>query len=162
MRYNRIYDCSLSEGDGFRVALFLQGCDIHCEGCFNKCAWDYSKGKEFTDEVVYKILRALESDFIRGLSILGGEPLSDCNLVELRKFIHLVRTTYPDKEIWLWTGHHFEDLSTEQLQCLDEVDTVISEPFSFKDRDRSLRYAGSRNQRMWSHSHINEWEEVDM
>lgn len=149
MRYSKIYDCSISEGPGCRVSLFLQGCNLHCPGCFNAQTWDFSGGKEFTEDVANKIIDLLGKSWCKGLSILGGEPLSRCNLHALYHFLCRVRETYPEKDIWMWTGHHAEDLDFEQSKVLDCVDALISEPFDKSKKVRTLKYAGSYNQRMW-------------
>lgn len=160
MNYATIKNNDIADGLGVRVALFVSGCPIHCEGCHNKEAWDYNYGKPFTKETVDEILAMCEKDHIDGLSILGGEPLAIdnieevCNLiVSFRKKFHFTKT------IWLYTGFRFEDLPVKagvrnfvDFLCT-WVDVIVDGPFIQEKKNVSLNYRGSSNQNIRVISH---------
>lgn len=160
MNYATIKNNDIADGLGVRVALFVSGCPIHCEGCHNKEAWDYNYGKPFTKETVDEILTMCEKDSISGLSILGGEPLAIdnieevCNLiVSFRKKFHFTKT------IWLYTGFRFEDLPIKAgVQNFVDflctwVDVIVDGPFIQEKKNLLLNYRGSSNQNIHVFSH---------
>lgn len=110
MRYAQIRDLDISNGKGIGIALFVQGCSFHCDGCFNKETWDYSGGFEFGEEEVETILELLNRPFIKRLSILGGEPLSSPNVDGVYSLIKTVKKKYSNIDIWLYTGYDFEEV----------------------------------------------------
>lgn len=138
----------ISNGPGIRVSLFTQGCDIHCKGCFNYKLWNFKNGKEFTDKTINKIIELCNSEHIKGLSILGGEPLSMVNLKDLEKLIITFKTTYPTKDIWLWTGYIYENLNDTQKHLVSLVDVLVDGPFIKELADPTLQFRGSKNQRI--------------
>ena len=79
MNYATIKKTDVANGPGVRVSLFVSGCTHHCKGCFNSVAWDFQYGQAYTLETEQEILQALAPDYIRGLSLLGGEPMEPCN-----------------------------------------------------------------------------------
>ena len=81
MRYNKIRKMDISNGPGVRVSIFMQGCSFHCKNCFNHETHDFNKGEEFTYSTINKILELSNKDYIKGLSILGGEPLHEFNIL---------------------------------------------------------------------------------
>ena len=148
MRYASIRRLDIVNGPGCRVSMFTQGCAIHCEGCFNSEAWSYEGGKEWTIESKNHLLELCNRPQIKGLSILGGEPLSDCNLNELKDLFTEFRERFPDKTIWMWTGHVYENLTPEQKEVANMVDVLIDGPWIMKLGDFHLKYKGSSNQRV--------------
>ena len=96
MNYSAIYDCDLANGLGWRVSLFVSGCTLHCKGCFNSQAWDFKFGKEYTQETEDKIIKLLDRPYIRGLSLLGGNPTEPENEPELIKLCERVNKELPD------------------------------------------------------------------
>lgn len=148
MRYNSIRTMDISNGPGIRVSIFVQGCPIHCKGCFNKIAWDFNKGKLFTNDTINHILDLANDPHIKGLSILGGEPLAKENLDGVKSLIIAFRDKYPDKDIWLWTGYNYEQLNTKQLKVISLVDSFIDGPFVEELKDPNLLYRGSSNQKV--------------
>lgn len=155
MRYSDIKECDIANGVGNRVSIFVSGCSIHCDGCFNKNAHDFDFGVEFTENTVNEILDMLKPDYIRGLSVLGGEPLDPHNIPEVLILVKRVRTLYPEKDIWVYSGYTFEKLlngcvSTKQLvsELLDCIDVLVDGPFMKEFKDLSLRFRGSSNQRI--------------
>lgn len=80
MRYNLIRKMDISNGPGVRVSIFMQGCPFHCKNCFNPETWDFEGGKEFTQETIDKVLELSNKNEVKGLSILGGEPMAPTNI----------------------------------------------------------------------------------
>ena len=157
MNYATIKWADVANGPGVRVSLFVSGCTHHCPGCFNREAWDFAYGHPFTEETCTSLLQALSSDYITGLSLLGGEPMEPDNQRALLPFLQKVRTLYPQKNIWCYTGYLYEnDLlsptgrahceSTEEL--LSCIDVLVDGPFIEKLHDITLLFRGSSNQRL--------------
>lgn len=105
MRYAQIRSMDISNGEGVGVSLFVQGCDRHCFNCFNSETWDFNGGKEWTEETKNKFMELIDRSYIRRISVLGGEPLAKQNLDEVLSLIKEIRTSYPEKSIWLYTGY---------------------------------------------------------
>ena len=148
MRCAQVRKMDISNGPGVRVSLFTQGSDLHCKGCFNSEAWDYSGGKKYTDETKDLILDLCSKPHIAGLSILGGEPLSPLNYSELFELLTLFREMFPDKDIWMWTGRIYEEMTEEQLEITNLCDVIVDGPWIQDLGDFSLKYKGSSNQRV--------------
>ena len=110
MNYATIKNCDIANGPGVRVSLFVSGCTHRCPGCFNEVAWDFNYGEPFTQETVDSILNMLEPAFVKGLTLLGGEPFEPQNQAVLLPFLRRVKERYPKKKIWCYTGYLFEDL----------------------------------------------------
>lgn len=146
MRYNTIKQLDIANGPGCRVSLFVQGCSFNCPGCFNTVAKDFNGGKEFTDQTLDLLLKLLEPDHISGLSILGGEPLHPRNRDEVLRISRKVKEVYPQKDIWLWTGYTFEEVSW--LLLGSGIDVVVDGQFVEDLKDLRLKYRGSSNQRV--------------
>lgn len=148
MRYATIRNMDISNGDGIRVALFLQGCSHHCKGCFNESTWDFNGGHELTKNIESSLIDMCKTDWIDGLSILGGEPL-DQNLDELSDLLFNVTLGLTNFPIWLWTGYTVEEMTEEQKMFVETwVDVLIDGRFDESQRDLTLKYKGSRNQRV--------------
>lgn len=146
MNYATIRKMDISNGPGVRVSLFVSGCTFKCPGCFNYQAWDFKYGNEFTDETVKFILDLCVSPEIKGISILGGEPLHPNNVATVENLLIKFREVYPDKTIWVWTGFNFEDIST--LSILKQIDVLVDGRFKEELADWHLLYRGSSNQRV--------------
>ena len=146
MNYGAIKTVDIADGPGVRVSLFVSGCRNHCHGCFQPETWDFDYGEPFTKETEDKIIKALRPSWIQGLSILGGEPMEPENQEVLEPFLKRVREELPEKDIWLYTGYVFESVSTSPLLKL--VDVVVDGPFIEDQRDISLAFYGSSNQRI--------------
>ena len=108
MNYSAIKNCDIANGEGVRISLFVSGCTHRCKNCFNKETWDFASGEPFTCEVEEKILEMLRPSYIKGLSLLGGEPMEKVNQKGLLPFIEKVKKTYPDKNIWCYTGYTYD------------------------------------------------------
>ena len=149
MNYSAIKPCDIANGTGVRVSLFVSGCRRHCPGCFNASAWGFGAGEPFTGETEERILRLLVPDHIAGLSVLGGEPFEPENRIALAPFLERVRRMFPSKDVWCWTGFTLEELAdAESRRLLASVDVLVDGPFVEAERDISLAWRGSRNQRV--------------
>ena len=150
MRYNKITKMDISNGEGVRVSLFTQGCHFHCKNCFNPETWDFKGGKEFTPETLIKLRELCEKDYIKGLSILGGEPLCNENFKDVKEIAGFfkINATTKDKDIWLWTGYEFEDICNdpEKKEILLYIDYMICGQFVDEKKNLNLKWAGSDNQ----------------
>ena len=111
MKYAKIRKMDISNGEGVRVSLFVQGCSFHCKNCFNQETWDFNGGKEFTTTEIQKIIELANKDYIAGLSVLGGEPLHNNNVDEVFHIVATFKEKFPNKDIWLWTVEELKDLS---------------------------------------------------
>ena len=146
MNYGGIIKNDIANGPGVRVSLFVSGCRNHCSGCFQPETWDFDYGDPFTKETEKEILEALRPSWIQGLSILGGDPMEPENQAALLPFIRRVKEELPDKDVWLYTGYCLERVSTSPLLPL--VDVVVDGPYIEAEKDVSLAFRGSRNQRI--------------
>ena len=158
MHYGTIKPCDIANGTGVRVSLFVSGCTNHCEHCFQPETWDFSYGKEYTQETEDEIIRLLDRSYIRGLSLLGGEPFEPSNQKALLPLIRRVKKTYPQKDIWAYSGFTFEELRTpgahpcapETEEILSLIDVLVDGRFVEAKKNLSLRFRGSSNQRLIS------------
>ena len=146
MNYCGIKKVDIANGTGIRVSLFVSGCRNHCPGCFQPETWDFDYGEPLTEKTEEELITALRPSWIRGLSILGGDPMESENQKELLPFIRRVKETYPGKDIWLYTGYRLEQVWDSPL--LSYVDVVVDGPFVEKEKDAGLAFRGSRNQRI--------------
>ena len=146
MRFAQIRKEDISNGPGIRVSLFVQGCNRHCDGCFNPETWDYDKGQIFNRRIQELFLDLGKEKKITGFSILGGEPLDqDDRMLEL---IKKIKERYPDKTIWMWTGHTYEDLTDKQMEIVKLIDVLVDGPFIISQKCPGKRFRGSMNQRI--------------
>ena len=146
MRFAQIRKEDISNGPGIRVSLFVQGCNRHCDGCFNPETWDYNGGRIFNRRMQELFLDLGKEKRITGFSILGGEPLDqDERMLEL---IKKIKERYPDKTIWMWTGHTYEDLTDKQMEIVKLIDVLVDGPFIINKRCPNKRFRGSTNQRI--------------
>lgn len=146
MHYNKVRKMDISNGPGVRVSIFVQGCTFHCKNCFNPETHDFNGGKEFDDHTINTILDLCKNDSIRGLSILGGEPLHPKNIEEVTRLAKIFKENYPNKDIWVWTGFHFEDLKEKEI--FHYIDVLVDGQFDDDLKDPRLKWRGSSNQRV--------------
>ena len=156
MNYATIKTHDVANGPGVRVSLFVSGCTHRCPGCFNAEAWEFGYGEPFTDEVTDKLLAALAPEYIKGFSLLGGEPFEPANRAVLAPLLERIRGVYPQKTVWCYTGYELDrellsgkvgDESTvrRMLSC---IDVLVDGRFVEAKRDLNLRFRGSSNQRI--------------
>ena len=156
MNYATIKFYDISNGPGVRVSLFVSGCRNRCKGCFNPETWDFNYGQPFTKEVEDKIIEGLKPDYIKGFTLLGGEPFEPENAKAILPFLKRLRGLYPQKSFWCFTGYDFErDLLTGKLgdpdtvmEILETLDVLVDGRFVEEKKDLNLRFKGSSNQRI--------------
>lgn len=156
MYYGMIKDKDVANGAGVRVTLFVSGCRNHCKGCFQPETWNFTYGKEFTEETEQEILELLKPIYIDGLTLLGGDPFEPENQVCLLPFLRKVRELYPKKNIWAFTGYLYDQLlSGEGHPCCEEteemlsmIDVLVDGPFVEEKKNLALKFRGSENQRL--------------
>lgn len=175
MRYASIRELDISNGEGVGVALFVQGCHFHCYNCFNPDTWDFNGGKEWTQDTEDKLIELANKPYIKRLSILGGEPLADENLDGVLHLVDRFRLLFPKKMIWLYTGYtaqilqrcHMDDnlnnvykyvLTANPISdcksniirssIMSSVDILVDGQYIDSQRDITLKWRGSKNQRV--------------
>ena len=151
MNITNIKYFSTVNGTGVRTAVFVSGCNLHCEGCFNSGAWSFNAGHELSLELINKILDSIEPEYISGLSILGGEPLDLKNQLGVAYLIEEFRERFGNsKTIWLWTGYEYDNipLGEDTFYIITNVDVIVDGPFIAEKKDLNLPYRGSSNQRI--------------
>lgn len=155
MNYAKIKWTDISNGPGVRVSLYVSGCRNHCKGCFNPETWDFAYGEPFTREVEDAIIKGMEPDYIKGFTLVGGDPFEPENQKVLAPFLKRLRSVYPKKSFWCFTGYDYEkdlltgklgdmDLVMEMLSCLD---VLVDGRFVEELKDLNLKFKGSSNQR---------------
>ena len=149
-KYAKINYIDTVNGSGIRVSIFFSGCNFHCKNCFNSELWDFNYGIPFTEETINKIIELLAPDYIKGLSILGGEPFHNYDAVI--KLVKKVKEIYPNKDIWIWTGYKFDDIPEKCKDILDLADVIVDGRYEEDKRDLSIAFRGSTNQRIWRKS----------
>lgn len=157
MRYCNIIEEDCANGEGFRTTLFVSGCNFHCKDCFNQDAQDFNYGKEYTEETEEYILEQVSKPHIKGLSLLGGDPLWQ-DIDGLKKLIQLVQKVHDlGKTVWIWSGFTYENLldgsglseeANERILLVRECDVFVDGVFEYDKKDLSLAWRGSRNQRV--------------
>ena len=146
MRYNKIRKMDISNGPGVRVSIFLQGCSFNCKNCFNPETHDFNKGEEFTYDTINKLLELSDKEYINGLSILGGEPLHEFNILGTIRLAKAFKEKFPNKTIWVWTGFLFENVINKDI--FKYIDVLVDGQFEEEHKDIRLKYCGSTNQRV--------------
>lgn len=147
MRYNLIRKMDISNGPGVRVSIFMQGCAFHCKNCFNPETWDFNAGKEFNDKTIDEILELCNKGHIKGLSILGGEPMHPNNIEGTTKLAKAFKEKYPDKNIWMWSGFKFDE-DLKDKEALNYVDVLVDGTYADEFHNPTLKWKGSANQRV--------------
>lgn len=165
MNYASIREMDISNGESIGVALFVQGCHFHCKNCFNSETWDFNGGKEWTEDIKNKFLKLIDKPYINRISILGGEPLADENVENILKLVNEIRISFPNKNIWIYSGYTFEEmqllskgLDQESMRfnkynkmrqdILKSCDVLVDGRYIDSERDITLKWRGSKNQRV--------------
>jgi len=156
MNYAAIKNCDIANGPGVRVSLFVSGCTHHCEGCFNAVAWDFDYGQPFTQQTVDDILQMLAPDYVQGITLLGGEPFEPQNQPAIVDLLCQIKKKYPNKTVWAFSGYLFDqDILAGKLgpweitrKFISYLDVLVDGPFILSQKDLSLRFRGSANQRI--------------
>ena len=155
MKYGEIKFNDIANGEGVRTSLFVSGCTHHCKECFNPETWSFDYGDEFTSAQEKEILDSLEPFWIDGLSVLGGEPFEPENQKALLPFLKKVKEAYPQKTIWCYSGYTFEELTVKSRaktditnDMLSLIDVLVDGEFKIEQKNISLKFRGSTNQRV--------------
>ena len=156
MYYAEIKNCDIANGPGVRVTLFVSGCTHRCQNCFNEETWDFKYGSPFTAETENKLIDALRPAYIKGLTLLGGEPLEHSNQQGLLPFLRRVKKELPGKDIWCYTGYTFESDILQKMcteweeteELLSYINVLVDGEFVQALKDLGLRFRGSGNQRI--------------
>lgn len=157
MNYGQIYYTDIANGPGCRTSLFVSGCTHHCKGCFNEETWDFTFGHEYTNDVENKVIESVKPSYISGLTVLGGEPMEPENQKVLVSLYRKVREKVPHATIWIYSGYTWEELTdNENRRChcevtdeiLSLIDVLVDGEFIESQKDISLHFRGSANQRL--------------
>lgn len=166
MRYAQIRSMDISNGEGVGVSLFVQGCPFQCKNCFNSDTWDFNGGKEWTEKTKNKFMELIDRPYIKRVSFLGGECLAEQNLNNVLSLIKEIRISFPEKNIWLYTGFKWEDIMYSKMphppkhtpeeflhwnqrkEIISLCNVVIDGEYIDEQRDMTLKWRGSSNQRV--------------
>ncbi len=155
MNYGNIKEKDIANGPGVRVTLFVSGCTHHCQDCFNPETWAFDYGQPFDETAEEIVMTALAPDHIRGLTLLGGEPMEPINQKALLPFLKRVRERFPKKTIWCFSGYTFEELTGQSRanvsttpELLSLIDVLVDGEFKKELKSLMLRFRGSSNQRI--------------
>ena len=158
MHYGAIKKSDIANGEGIRTTLFVSGCRNRCKNCFQPETWAFDYGEPFTEQTAEEIFKTFENPVVRGLTLLGGEPLEPENQRELLPFLRELKRRCPTKTVWLYTGNLYEELTGEvgsHPKCLDITaellslcDILVDGRYIEEEKRLGLRFRGSANQRI--------------
>ena len=150
MNYLSYNKCDVLNGTGVRCVLWCSGCTHKCQGCFSEESWKFCNGLPFNQEMQDKIINDLKPDYISGLTLSGGDSMHPRNAVDLIPFVKRIKEDLPSKNIWCYTGYVLEDLFDNEIQkeLLSLVDVLVDGPFVQELADSSLKFRGSKQQRI--------------
>ena len=156
LHYGEIKNCDIANGLGVRVTLFVSGCTNRCKGCFQPQTWDFEYGQPFTADAEDQIIEMLRPGYIRGLTLLGGEPFEPENQRALLPFVKRVKAEFPKKDIWAFSGFTYEELTDPDVRChcevtdelLSNIDILVDGRFEEELKNITLKFRGSENQRI--------------
>lgn len=146
MRYHNITKDDMLNGDGLRAVLWTAGCPHKCPGCQNPVTWDENGGLEFDDNAKKELFEILSRPYISGLTLSGGDPLLPSNRDELTELIKEVKSEFPNKTIWLYTGYLWKEI--KDLELINYIDIVVDGRFLENLKKTQLKWRGSSNQRV--------------
>ncbi len=146
MNYHNITKEDMLNGDGLRVVLWVAGCTHHCKGCQNPITWDVGGGITFDEAAENELFEALNKPYISGITFSGGDPLHPFNRDEVFRLIKRVKSEYPNKNIWLYTGFLWEEI--KDIPELADIDVICEGKFVEELLDNKLHWVGSSNQRV--------------
>ena len=166
MNYIKITKNDVANGPGVRCVLWVAGCNLHCGGCHNQSTWDFNAGRPFDENAKQELFDILDKPYIQGLTISGGHPLDQHNIEDVLGLVKEVKSKFPTKDIWLYTGYTFEEIC--EMRCnvqiynyltnnkykyniwknLEYVDVLVDGPYIDEQRDITLAFRGSKNQRL--------------
>lgn len=149
MNYHKIEKLSTSNGVGIRVVLWVSGCSLHCNGCHNPQTWDFKSGKLFDQNAKNELFDAINKPYIQGVTISGGNPTSKENVEDVICLIKEIKSTFPTKDVWVYSGYTIEELYYHGVsRILLYTDVLVDGRYVEDQRDITLQFCGSRNQRL--------------
>lgn len=166
MNYIKITKNDIANGPGVRVTLWVSGCSLHCKGCHNPQTWDFNSGQPFDETAKQELFEALNKPYIQGITISGGHPFEEQNRNEILGLIAEIHLLFPEKDIWCYTGYTFEEICKQYCneriygllggniikytnwEWLEHVDVLVDGPYIEEQRDITLPFCGSKNQRL--------------
>lgn len=148
MNYIKITKNDIANGSGVRVTLWASGCSLHCKGCHNPQTWDFNAGKPFDNVAKQELFNALNKPYIQGITFSGGNPLD--RPYEIFLLINEIKSKFPNKNIWLYSGYTYDEIcmSREKFKAILGVDVLVDGPYIEEQRDITLPFRGSKNQRL--------------
>ena len=146
MNYQKIERFSTNNGTGIRVVLWCSGCSLHCKNCQNSETWDKDSGQLWTEESEQELFEALDKNYITGISYSGGHPLEHYNIDVITDIAKKIKERFPNKTQWLYTGWNWEQI--KDFEIIKYIDVVVDGPYIDEQRDISLKWRGSSNQRV--------------
>ena len=146
MNYAAITKQDMLNGDGIRVTLWVQGCNRYCKGCHNPETWDRCLGQPWTEESEQELFEALDKDYISGITYSGGHPLEEYNIETVTDIAKKIKERFPNKTQWLYTGFVWEEV--KDLEIMKYIDILVDGLYIEEQRDISLKWRGSSNQRV--------------
>lgn len=150
MNYHNITYPDMNNGDGLRVVLWLSGCSHNCKGCHNPQTHNPNVGIYFDENAERELFEALDRPYISGITLSGGDPLNENNLQNVLKLINKIRILLPDKTIWLYTGYTWKQCMEHPIrkEIVSKCDILVDGRYVEELRDITLKFRGSRNQRV--------------
>ena len=146
MRYHDITTEDMANGEGLRVVLWTAGCSHHCKGCQNSFTWDADGGLLFDAAAKEELYTELAKTYIAGVTFSGGDPLHPANRDSIAALAAEIKTRYPQKSIWLYTGANWEDIW--QMPLMRNIDVLVDGEYQVALADKQLHWRGSSNQRV--------------
>lgn len=155
MNYHKITKNDIANGEGVGVVLWVSGCRMNCQGCHNPQTWKFESGVPFTDKSMNELIQAINKSYISHFTLSGGHPLEPENIDKCTEICKQIKTQFPDKTIWLYTGNLFEEV--KDLLIMQYADVVVDGKFIVEQKDISLPWRGSANQRVWRKDNDGKW-----
>lgn len=146
MKYHNITKDDMVNGDGLRVVLWVSGCEHKCKGCHNQITWDKNCGLDFNECTKEEIFKELQKDYIQGITLSGGDPLHIDNRESIYLLVKEIKSNFPMKDIWLYTGYVWEEI--KDLEVIKYIDVLVDGKFVQSLASKSYKWAGSTNQRI--------------
>ncbi|PWJ42314.1 anaerobic ribonucleoside-triphosphate reductase activating protein [Sediminitomix flava] len=140
---------SINEGEGLRAVFFFSGCPFRCRACHNPEMRNECYGEPFDDDLQEKFLKKIEDNILLdGITLCGGDPFYDPK--EVLKFVRKYKERFPSHTIWSYSGYTWERLlwDEDRKALAQELDVLIDGPFVLRQKDLTLKFRGSSNQRV--------------
>lgn len=141
---------NMVDGEGIRCSLYVSGCLFNCPGCYNRVAQNFHYGQPYSDELEDQIITDMSKSYVQGLTLLGGEPFLNTQVC-LRLCKRVRKEFGHDKDIWSWTGYTWEEMmkeSYDKIRLLSMLDILVDGRFLEAQKDLTLQFRGSANQRI--------------